>query len=85
MQPLEGTGSLPPSLESPRLIPVSATQAYYEVHSESSVGPLDNWATITMYRVPNPMLGRGEVTRLSLPAAWRLPVRPSAGATHAAV
>jgi hypothetical protein len=57
----------------PDLIPISASQAFYQVLSSGPMGPLDHWGTITVYHLPNPMLGPGKVTSLALIAGCSVP------------
>src|SRR5579885_413611 len=57
----------------PRFTTESATKIYYKVSSTSISGPLENWGTITVFHLPNQILGPGMVTSLAWIAGCSAP------------
>jgi len=71
LQRLQQTGRV--SFGPPRFTTESATKIYYKVSSTGISGPLENWGTITVFHLPNQILGPGMVTSLAWIAGCSAP------------
>jgi hypothetical protein len=63
-----------PSFGRPDIYPVSSSHAFYRVSTHGSMGALDTWGSLTMFYMPNPMIGPGRVTSLALIAGCSAPM-----------